>query len=319
MIGIPPTKLFPSSNWLKRFLAWLILLAFLVIVQYWLGWQTLLAPWQLLNWQQLLLAFAFVFGSYLLRTWRIYTYFIETRQQYLGVLRLTLLHNLFNNLLPARSGEISFPMLMHRYFGLAYLHATSALLWFRFLDLHCIIALAIYPLLTITALKFKYLAVPLILLWMLLPLLIYGLRKVFLRSVADKTGKFSEIIQKMLNGLPKDRLTFWKSWGLTWLNWLFKLSTFAWVLSQFMSVPTWNALLAAVIGGELTSVLPLHAPAGLGTYEAGIVATLAPVAPLDEATRAAINLHIFVLGSAILGGIIAWLLPTPQSAKQISD
>ncbi len=48
---------------------------------------------------------------------------------------MVLLHNLFNNLLPMRAGELSLPLLMKRYFGVRRAETVGALLWFRFLDL----------------------------------------------------------------------------------------------------------------------------------------------------------------------------------------
>jgi len=56
-------------------------------------------------------------------------------------------------------------------------------------------------------------------------------------------------------------------------------------------------------------VLPVHGLAGAGTYEAGVVAALLPfgVAPA-AALAGAVNLHLFLLGAALLGGALA-LLP----------
>ncbi len=293
---------------LKTVLPWAVLLAFIIGIEYWLGWQSILKPWLALDWQQLLVAFVLVLISYALRTLRLYDYFpAQMHGNVLPALRLNLLHNLFNNLLPARAGELSFPMLMKRYFKVDYAHSMSSLLWFRFLDLHTILSFAIYPLIIVT--PFKRLAFPVLLVWMLIPLLIYWLRNRVELWFIGKDGKFSELAQKTLYGLPDTTASFWKSWGLTWLNWLVKLLTLAWVLDQFVDGVSWNTMIMAVVAGELTSVLPFHAPAGIGTYEAGIIAVLVPFMLLEQATRAAINVHLFVLGSAIMGGLVGWLLP----------
>lgn len=284
----------------------------MVGVEYWLGWQTILQPWAALSWKQLLIAVMLLLISYGLRTWRLYDYFPSLHPYPIATLRLTLLHNLFNNLLPARTGELSFPMMMRRYFEVNYAKSVSALLWFRFLDLHCILAFAIYPLLVVTPLK--RLAIPIILLWMLIPPLVYLLRHQVERHFAGKTGRISALAQQTLFGLPDSVRSFLKSWAFTWLNWLVKLLTLAWVLDQFIDGVTWNVLITAVVAGELTSVLPLHAPAGIGTYEAGIIAALVPFLTPAIATSAAINVHLFVLGSALIGGLVGWLLPKPKSA-----
>ncbi|GIS20105.1 MAG: hypothetical protein CM15mP120_20210 [Pseudomonadota bacterium] len=51
----------------------------------------------------------------------------------------------------------------------------------------------------------------------------------------------------------------------------------AWLLATLLDI----SLLAAAVGvagGELTAVLPVHAPGGFGTYAAGIVTALLPFA-----------------------------------------
>lgn len=312
------TKQLPSPTnpsfklaWLNKILPWLILIIFIVGIEYWLGWSSILQPWLSLSWKQLLVALALILVSYGLRTWRLYDYFTELRPYPIATLRLTLLHNLFNNLLPARTGELSFPMMMRRYFIIDYAKSMSALLWFRLLDLHCILTFAIYPLLIVTPLR--RLAVPFMLLWLVIPPIIYLMRNTVERYFAGKNGRLSEIAQKALFGLPNTLFTFLKSWALTWLNWLVKLATLAWVLDQFVDGVSWNMLTTAVVAGELTSVLPLHAPAGIGTYEAGIIATLLPFLKSNIATTAAINVHLFILGSALIGGLAGWLLPKPKS------
>jgi len=308
----PPTKTATWRSWLSKTLPWLILILFIAGVEYWLGWKTILQPWTTLSWQQLAIAVGLLLVSYGLRTWRLYDYFPALRPHPVASLRLTLLHNIFNNLLPARTGELSFPMMMKRYFDINYAQSVSALLWFRFLDLHCILAFAIYPLLVVTPLR--RLAIPIILLWMLIPPLVYLLRHKVELHFVGKDGRLSELAQKMLFGLPNTVMGFLKSWGLTWLNWLVKLLTLAWILDQFIDGVTWNVLITAVVAGELTSVLPIHAPAGIGTYEAGIIAALLPFLSPAVATSAAINVHLFVLGSAIIGGMMGWLLPKPKTA-----
>ncbi|MCB1621602.1 MAG: flippase-like domain-containing protein [Thiothrix sp.] len=298
----------PGRDRAVKALPWLVLLAFLAAVQYGMGWEKVLQPWLTFHWPQLLLALGLMVLSYAVRTWRLVDYFPdEIGGRYPAALRLTLLHNLMNNLLPARTGEASFPLLMRRYFTVPYARSVSALLWFRLLDLHTILCFAIYPLLVVT--PFRRLVAPVLLLWLLLPLLLYWLRNRVELYFAGRDGRLSTVMQQAMYGLPDSPLQFFKSWGLTWLNWLVKLGTLAWVLEQFVPAVSANMLIAGVIGGELTSVLPFHAPVGVGTYEAGVIAALSGVALLPTATQGAINLHLFVLGSALLGGVLGWLIP----------
>ena len=102
---------------------------------------------------------------------------------------------------------------------------------------------------------------------------------------------------------------FWRSWLWTLLNWGIKLAVFAWVLTLFLEMPMTTAWIGATVG-DLTSVLPIHGIAGAGTYEAGVVAGLAPFG-IEAAAglQAAVNLHLFVLGCTLLSGLVSLLLP----------
>ncbi|UOG92131.1 MAG: flippase-like domain-containing protein [Candidatus Thiothrix sulfatifontis] len=296
-----------TARW-KLTVSWLVLVLFIAGVEYWLGWKTVLEPWMSFSWTQGVIALALLVVSYALRAWRMYDYFPQQLGgQWLQTWRLMLIHNALNNVLPARTGELSFPVMMKRYFGVGYAHSVSALAWFRFLDLHAILAFAIFPLLVVTPLK--RVAVPLMVLWLLLPIVVYLLRNRIEVAFAGKDGMFSQLAQQAMYGLPDSWGEFWRSWVMTWANWGVKLITLAWLLGQFLPTLSWNMLLTGVVGGELTSVLPIHAPGGFGTYEAGVIAALSPVMSMQAATVGAVNVHLFVLGSSLVGALVGWLIP----------
>lgn len=299
-----------NQRW-KLVLSWLVLILFIAGVEYWIGWKTVLAPWAQFSWIQGLIALALLVLSYALRAWRMYDYFPQYLSgQWFATWRLMLIHNVLNNVLPARTGEASFPLLMKRYFGVGYAHSVSALVWFRFLDLHAILAFAIFPLLVVTPLK--RLVMPIMLLWMVLPIVVYLLRNRIEVALAGKDGKISMLAQQAMYGLPDNWSEFWRSWVMTWANWVVKLVTLAWLLGQFVPSASWNLLLTGVVGGELTSVLPVHAPGGFGTYEAGVIAPLSRIVDMKVAAMGAVNLHLFVLGSSLLGGLLGWLIPVKE-------
>lgn len=295
-----------TTNSAKTILTWLILLAFIVAVESYWGWNIILAPWKTLSYGSIGIAILLFLSSYQLRTWRLYDYFLpHTKGKWMAALRLTLLHNILNNLLPARSGEISFPLLMKRYFAVGYSHSIPALLWFRLLDLHALLSIGLivwgvsnrgqYPI------SYLFLAV----LWLFLPLIFYSVKN---RIRVNSSQSF---IIKVLDGLPQTNAKFWRNWLLTALNWLLKLAVLAWLLGQFLTLDI-TYLVSSVITGELSSVLPFHAPGGVGTYEAGMVAPLLAVIDIEKATQAAINVHLFMLFSSIIGGLIGWLLPVAK-------
>lgn len=290
---------------IKNILLWLVPLTFIAGVEYLWGWISILAPWKDLSSASIMIAIGLFLLSYQLRTWRLYDYFLpHTQGGWITALRLMLLHNILNNLLPARSGEISFPLLMKRYFAVDYIKSIPALLWFRLLDLHTLLSVGAIAWALINPLGY----LPLLALWLVLPVGFYYLRNTVRKKIEHP------VAIKILDGLPQTQKKFWRNWALTWINWLVKLTVLAWLLSHFLKVDT-AYLFSAVIAGELSSVLPFHAPGGVGTYETGIVAPLLAISDAETATKAAINVHLFMLFSSMIGGIIGWLLPIKKQQK----
>jgi len=95
---------------------------------------------------------------------------------------------------------------------------------------------------------------------------------------------------------------------LTLVHWGTKLAAWAWLLARIGGidrVPAWTGAVA----GELTSVLPVHGIAGAGTYEGGIVLVLSPLGvPMEAALTAATDLHLFMLGFALVAAAVSWLM-----------
>ena len=254
----------------------------------------------------LLLAVLLALLSYVARAVRVYDYFLPvTRGGFAACLRLTLLHNLFNNLLPMRVGEASFPVLMNRYFITPLPCSLAALLWFRLMDLH---ALAAVALVAVGGHWLDGWQVGLLtLIWLSLP---WGLFRWSPAAVFAGFGyrlppRWQERLAQARSGLPQTPVAFWRAWFWTLCNWLVKLTVFAWILQWFAAMPAAAAWLGA-IGGDLTSVLPVHGIAGAGTYEVGVVAALLPFGvPATAALAAAVNLHLFMLGLSLAGGALA--------------
>lgn len=280
----------------------------MALIERYVGWTELLRPWRDQPPQALVLGAALVLASYAVRAVRLYDHFRAAIGGRFGAcLRLTLIHNLLNNLVPMRLGEASFPLLLRRYFALPLASGTAGLLWFRLTDLHILAAAALL------AVGAERVPVPtlavLLAAWTTLPWLLFRLRGPAERRVRQHAGgRLAHRLLQALEGLPADAATFWRTFLWTALNWALKLAVFAWLLQAFGGTALGPSLLGA-LGGELSSVLPVHGLAGVGTYEAGVVAGLAPFGvPARDALTAAVNLHLFVLGVSGLGGLWALIL-----------
>ncbi|NCA71296.1 MAG: flippase-like domain-containing protein [Sphingobacteriia bacterium] len=288
-----------------------LLLALVVAVWMTVGWGPLLAPWRELS--PLLLAglFALLALSYVLRALRVYDYLHpRLAGRFPALLRLTILHNTANNLMPMRTGELVFPWLMRRYFGHGFFDSAAALLWIRVLDLHFIVLIGLF----IVALRH-----PAWIWWAAgglwvaaLALLVpFGrvLGGVVAAPASGLIARARQLALRVLTAAPRDPLIIARVYLWTALTWILKFIAFAGVLQHFLPVELWRVM-TGVMGAELSSVLPVHGIAGSGSYELAVVAALAPFGVDPKmALIGAVNLHLFVLGSTLLIGVLAVLLP----------
>lgn len=300
----------PFRNVLKKGLQTLVgvavTAAFLALVEYTVGWVRLLTPWLHLSWSAIGFAVALAVLSYWLRAMRLYDYFRdEMRGAFGACMRLMLLHNVFNNLLPARTGELSFPVLMARYFDVPAARSVPVLLWFRLLDLHALGLFALAAAALLLPVKIPLLAA--LLAWALLPWFAWRLDP-WIRAQLPRRlhGRLARLADQALAALPGNARAYWRAWAWTLVNWAVKLGVFAWILQLFVTTPAAAAWLGA-IAGDLSSVLPVHGIAGAGTFEAGVVAgLLASDIDASAALAGAVNLHLFILGSTLAGGLLAF-------------
>lgn len=288
-------------DWL---LGGLLLIALVVAVALTVGWGPLLAPWRELGLTELLGLLALSALSYGFRAVRVFDYF---RPAFAGrfptVLRLSILHNVANNLLPMRAGEMVFPWLMGRYFGQGFGNALASLIWIRLLDMHFLGLIACL----ILYLRQPWIGWPLAgLLWLLLlPLM----ARVGRLAPTGSSRMPARLASTLARAAPVSRRLIARLYLWTALSWTAKFIAFALLLQHFLPLDLWR-LLIGVLGAELSSILPFHGIAGGGTYELAAVAALVPFGVSPEAALVgAVNLHLFLLGVTLLLGLLALLLP----------
>jgi uncharacterized membrane protein YbhN (UPF0104 family) len=302
---------------------WLIgtalLLALLLWVQWQVGWGSLLAPWRTLPMSELAWLFSLSLLSYLFRGFRLHAYFPTLLSGRLaGTVRLSVLHNFANNLLPMRLGEAVMPLLMRRYFGHDVADSGLSLLWIRLLDLHVLVLVMLVT---------GWLAAPHWGWWLAVGVALAALPTGFVlrgwlsARLAGRDSRLCRLLCRLLGALPEHGGRFARVYGWTLATWAAKFLAFSLVLQHFTGVRTWQAV-TGVIGAELSSVLPFHGVAGAGSYEAALVAAITPTG-VDAATAlaGAVNLHLFLLGVTLTLGPLALLLPRPagSSAGTVGD
>ena len=297
---------------LKRLLLWaaqaLVLAALLWLIHKAGGPGALAAPWRQVPPTLVALVCVAQMASYGLRALRIYWAEPSVpRGAWAACLRLILLNNALNLLLPARTGEASFPLLMQRWFGVPLAQGTGTLLWLRLLDLNVLAVLGLVFFMPTLRLAPATLWLVLAAIAALAPLSAPALNRQGLRRTANGTGKASRLLAQLLAGVPLGLRQVMIDLLLTWSAWAIKLAALAAVFAVLAALPAGVALLGT-IGGDLSTVLPLHMPGGFGTYEAGVLALVATSEqPSAELLAAAVSLHLLVLGIALLAGGVAWL------------
>jgi hypothetical protein len=237
----------------------------------------------------------------------------------LDCLRVSLLHSAAVNLLPMRSGELGFPVLMWRRWRVPVVDSTSSLVCMRVQDMVVLAWLAAlsalawwsgqgaqfdpWPALPAAAvtLLFLYLVSRtavwrcsasrpgLAATWLVLPRT-PGARR--LRALVSAVQK------AVVAASPA-------SWAWSVGNWVLKLGT----LAALLTMLTGERALAAWIGvlaGEGAAALPVQAPAGFGSYEAAAAlgARAAGAQGFETLLAAALTVHLFTLVVTLAGA--AW-------------
>jgi uncharacterized membrane protein YbhN (UPF0104 family) len=312
--------------WLNRVtsLTVAVIVLYAAFIEWFFGWGTILAGWRAVGIWTILLALMLLVATYFIRAHRMQDYFPrETRGQFLKLFRVTQVHNLLNIMLPFRAGETSFPLLMRSEFGVPLAHGTSALLVLRLLDLHALLAAAGLGL--VVSASSPYLAAVLWALFLLLPLIVFPLKNRLIAAMRHRLPeRLATVVNEIDDGLPRDVSAFTRAWLLTVLNWGVKVLVLAWVLGLMGVLPV-AAAFGGALGGELSSVLPVHAPAGVGTYPAGIAAGAAAFGSardtrtLEVLAKASINTHLLMIVSALLGTGLSLILGARSAPPSITS
>ncbi|OAP40701.1 hypothetical protein AU381_02035 [Sinorhizobium glycinis] len=313
-----------NSDWQLSRRAWLArnrmalisvaaIAAYALFVEWVWGWLVLSRQWVEVGFSSALTALGLLIATYFVRCYRIYDYFPEqTAGQFLLLFRVTQVHNLLNIMLPFRAGETSFPLLMRAEFGVPLLRGTSALLVMRLLDLHALLTVAAIGL--VIGRSNQTLAWLLWSMALLSPLAFFLLKARILRLARRVApARFMHHVDEFEAGLPEHVPAFLRALAMTMLNWGVKVAVLAWVLA-IMGVAPLAASFGGALGGELSSVLPVHAPAGVGTYAAAIVAGAVSFgaaggqAALEMLGRASVNAHLLIIVSAVAGTLLSLAL-----------
>ncbi|MDO6563280.1 lysylphosphatidylglycerol synthase domain-containing protein [Amphritea sp. 1_MG-2023] len=290
---------------LKLLLSVVILFITLAVVEYQIGWYSLLTSWQGFSGATLAMLMLLSLSSNALRALRIKISFELPAVRYPQMFYLSTNHNLLNNLLPMRTGEVAFPVLIKRYFGIGVVNSTSHLLLYRLLDLVALLSVA-----GVLALwQFSPWAALGVALMTLLGLLLFNQGKRLMVWLLGRwrNAKLTQLAQ-VLNDLPTRGGHFGAIVITTYAVWLTKLLAFLGVVLQLSELTLAQAVTSVAIA-DLSSILPIHGVAGSGTFEAAFV--LAGQFYAIDTTAlltVAVQLHLFLLLMSFVAFALGWLV-----------
>jgi membrane-associated phospholipid phosphatase len=192
-------------------------------------------------------------------------------------LELFLHHNAALAIMPMRTGEAGYPLWLRHRWGVPLSTSLASLMWLRIQDVVVLMFLTLW--------------------WWWPPL-----PALALSVVALLLGRW--VLRRHVRA--HRRLDAW-SWGLTLCNWTVRLAVASGLLWSLIGLPLWLGA-RATLGGEWAAALPVQAPAGLGSYEAGVWAALAwsglglDAHVLQALVPAALILHV----ATLLLALVSW-------------
>jgi len=244
--------------------------------------------------------------SYGLRAWRIAHEFRSYEGMRFGVaFRVVLWHNASVNVMPFRTGEAAFPLLLRRAAGVPLVRSAATLLWLRLQDACTLLMLGIWTwpqsslLLRVTLSGIVLLGVAG--LWWLA-------RRPGQWSLSERWPRLSQLREALAHASEHAQ----HSWLVTFSNWAIKLCVQALVLQSVLQA-AWGVGLAGALGAELSALSPIQGVAGFGSYEAGSAAAM-QLLGIDwvHGLQAAALMHLVMLVSSLFWAALAWLWPGHQ-------
>jgi hypothetical protein len=290
-----------------------LLLALVVVVESIVGWRAIVGDWQAVSPQTLTIAIAFFLLSHLLRALRIYVYSAGSLGLgYTDTVKISALHQAFNNLLPMRLGEGAYPLLMRRYAGQGIGPALADLLWLRVLDMvimgSLVLALIGGAFVGNTGMVVIG-ASSVLLVSVLLDRIIVSARD-GVRTAPP--GRMAAVVATLAGRAPATLGQQMLLLLLTLAAWSMKLLGLLVLLQSMTELPL-NTVITGLVGGELSGVLPIHGLGGAGTYEAAFVGAGALGGEAgDLLLQSAVNAHIFVLLSTCGLAALTLLVPVDK-------
>lgn len=308
----------------KQFMASIILsLAVITYVLMKLDWQAAIDTFTHLNWVWLVLAFGVYLVNYCLRTIRFQVLLNKKYISFKKLFGVTNLYGMYLYLMPAKSGELSYPILLKHNLKISLASSAAALIAARFFDF-VTIALFLPAVLVVfgeqmpTWIRNSAMIFSLVV-FMFGGISIWWLRRSdeFIsspRQIASSNRAFDRArrtLYKLYSSLQSidQECKYWQIWLITVSIWFcVQVNFYLVVLSLGYKLTFFQILVVSVIMVPMT-LLPVQGFANLGTHEVGWVTALTLFQQSQTTSlNIAVGSHIILLLFVLLLGLLGYVL-----------
>jgi hypothetical protein len=316
---LPPSLSRYLSPW--HWLAGIVLVAALInVIDHYLGWEQILKPWQKVNPALAALAFVFIAVSHILRAMRIHSLTKDKLSSQLSAtIKISALHQLANNIMPMRLGELTYPLLMRRYYSVPVGDSISQLIWLRVLDLALMGAVAFILLLVVLNHSLVTLsAAAAILISVFIAIAVRTTAQTHFMALVSSRSWLNKPFLVLRDNVPSTKKHHAYLLLLTVAAWGFKLCAASLVILFFADVSITSALTGS-IAGEVAGILPIQGVAGAGTYEAIVFTGISLSEGIEPNWLAvAFNMHLFMLTCTAIVAVLALPIAVPRGPLHVS-
>lgn len=301
----------------SRWVIGIFLMGLLIwLVDVFVGWRYVWESWRLVPVIVVVKFFLLFAISHAIRAWRIYLF----KSQSLGLgygltIKLSLVHQCLNNLLPMRLGEASYPLLMRRYGSVSLTDATFDLLWLRVLDFIVMGSLSIFVVMSSAS---PPLATAAMLIVLAAGCAVLSWAQFVSTGPEPSSGNqvaMMSVLRRLGGRGPSTMGQLCLLLVLTTCAWAAKITAIAILASALADLP-WLTLIGGIVAGEVSGVLPVHGIAGAGTYEAAFVAgAIGGGDTFDKLLLTSVSVHVFVISTTCLLALFS--LPLGNHRAQV--
>ncbi|WP_457569674.1 lysylphosphatidylglycerol synthase transmembrane domain-containing protein [Desulfurobacterium sp.] len=213
-------------------------------------------------------------------------------------------HTFFNNVMPFRSGETSFPLILKKLYGIEMTRSSVILFGARIFDL---LSLSILFLLSLFSVSFsdKRLIFFPILAVLLIAILLFVIYK-FLHFFKEKIPFFEKLIVASAVLFRADKLLLMFLFSIC--IWILKFTAFMFILNAaHLGLGFFKTIFVSTFA-EFTTILPIHSIGGFGTFEAGMVGGFSLIGmSAKKALPYAVYFHTLILCMSGFTALSGWI------------